>query len=66
MVSKPYVHHVPVMTGGVGYDVVFHFYKNYFVGKMPQDTKIERLFSNSLMTDKSSPCCQEYLQPADM
>jgi carboxymethylenebutenolidase len=41
MVGEPYVHHVPMMTGGIGYDSVYNFYKNHFVGKMPDDTKIE-------------------------
>ena len=43
MVKEPYVHHVPVMTGGVGYDNVYDFYKNDFVGKMPKDLKITRI-----------------------
>ena len=43
MVKEPYVHHVPVMTGGVGYNGVYDFYKKYFVGKMPKDTKITRV-----------------------
>ena len=43
MVKDPYVHHVPVMTGGVGYDNVYSFYKNDFVGKMPKDTRIFRI-----------------------
>lgn len=43
MVREPYVHHVPMMTGGIGYDSVYNFYKNHFVGKMPEDTKIERI-----------------------
>ncbi len=43
MVGEPYVHHVPMMTGGIGYDNVYNFYKNHFVGKMPDDTKIERI-----------------------
>jgi carboxymethylenebutenolidase len=43
MVGEPYVHHVPMMTGGIGYDSVYNFYKNHFVGKMPDDTKIERI-----------------------
>ncbi len=33
MVKEPYVYHVPVMTGGVGYDNVYSFYKNDFIGK---------------------------------
>lgn len=43
MVKEPYVHHVPVMIGGVGYNGVYNFYKNEFVGKMPKDTKITRV-----------------------
>ena len=43
MAGEPYVHHVPMMTGGIGYDSVYNFYKNHFVGKMPDDTKIERI-----------------------
>src|SRR5919205_899152 len=43
MVKEPYVHHVPTMTGGIGYDGVYNFYKNDFVGKMPDDTKIVRV-----------------------
>jgi carboxymethylenebutenolidase len=38
MVREPYVHHVPVLTRGV-----YSFYKNHFVGKMPQDTTIKRI-----------------------
>jgi carboxymethylenebutenolidase len=43
MTKEPYVHHVPTMTGGVGYQVVYNFYKNHFIGKMPADTKIVRI-----------------------
>lgn len=43
MTKEPYVHHVPAMTGGVGYNGVYNFYKNDFVGKMPKDTKITRV-----------------------
>jgi carboxymethylenebutenolidase len=43
MVRGPYVHHIPVLTGGIGYNEVYNFYKNDFVGKMPDDTKIEHL-----------------------
>jgi carboxymethylenebutenolidase len=44
MVKEPYVHHVPVLTGGVGYDNVYNFYKNDFVGMMPKDVKITRRY----------------------
>jgi carboxymethylenebutenolidase len=43
MVRQPYVHHVPMLTGGVGYNEVYDFYKNHFVGKMPDDIKIEHI-----------------------
>jgi len=43
MVKEPVVHHVPVLTGGIGYDNVFNFYKKDFVGKMPADTKITHI-----------------------
>jgi carboxymethylenebutenolidase len=37
------VHHVPVLTGGVGYEGVYNFYKNDFVGKMPDDINVMRI-----------------------
>jgi carboxymethylenebutenolidase len=43
MTKEPYVHHVPVMTGGIGYDGVYNFYRNHFIGKMPNDIKIVRI-----------------------
>jgi carboxymethylenebutenolidase len=43
MVKEPCVHHVPMLTGGIGYDGVYNFYKNHFVGKMPDDNKVERI-----------------------
>jgi carboxymethylenebutenolidase len=51
MVKEPYVHHVPTLTGGIGYDGVYNFYKNDFVGKMPDDTKIVRI-SRTVGTDQ--------------
>ncbi len=41
MINDPYVHHVPTLTGGVGYTEVFDFYKNHFIGKLPKDIKIK-------------------------
>jgi carboxymethylenebutenolidase len=38
MTSDPIVNHVPVMTGGVGYRDVRHFYSTYFI--QPPDTDI--------------------------
>jgi carboxymethylenebutenolidase len=43
MVKEPYVHHIPVLTGGFGYDGVYNFYKDEFIGKMPTDTKLVRV-----------------------
>jgi carboxymethylenebutenolidase len=43
MIKEPYVHHIPVMTGGVGYADVYDFYKNHFIAKMPADIKVVRI-----------------------
>src|SRR5919108_756658 len=43
MVKEPYVHHVPVLTGGIGYSGVYNFYKNEFINKIPDDTKFVRI-----------------------
>src|SRR6476660_524780 len=40
MTEDPYVHHIPTLAGGVGYNGVYNFYTNHFVGKMPKDWKI--------------------------
>ncbi len=33
MVKEPYVHHIPVLTGGIGYKAVYNFYKTNFIAK---------------------------------
>jgi len=40
MAENPYVYHVPVMTGGVGWDSVRQFYGDHFIGKWPADLEI--------------------------
>ena len=40
MTSDPFVNHVPVMTGGVGYSEVRHFYSTYFIPGHPPDTEV--------------------------
>jgi carboxymethylenebutenolidase len=40
MVDRPYVNHVPTMTGGIGQQELHRFYKNHFIPKLPKDTKI--------------------------
>jgi carboxymethylenebutenolidase len=42
MVKEPYVHHVPTLTGGIGYVGVYNFYNDEFINKMPDDTKFVR------------------------
>jgi carboxymethylenebutenolidase len=39
MTDDPYVNHVAVMTGGVGYQEVYQFYRDHFVAKWPADTR---------------------------
>jgi len=55
MVKEPYVHHVPILTGGIGYEGVYDFYRDSFVGKMPSDTKfvrISRTIGNDQVVDE--------------
>ncbi len=40
MVKRPYVNHVPTMTGGVGHDQLKRFYKYHFIGGNPPDTEL--------------------------
>ncbi len=39
MTSDPFVNHVPVMTGGVGFSEVRHFYNTHFIPGHPPDTE---------------------------
>lgn len=43
MSKEPYVHHIPTLTGGIGYSGVYNFYKDELIGKMPEDTKFVRI-----------------------
>ena len=40
MTSDPFLNHVPVMTGGIGYDDIRHFYSTYFLPGHPPDTEV--------------------------
>lgn len=40
MVAQPYVNHIPTMTGGVGHEMLAHFYQNHFVNSNPPDTTL--------------------------
>lgn len=43
MTDSPVLTHVPVLTGGNGYDAVRSFYGKYFHGHWPADTSMVRL-----------------------
>lgn len=43
MIPEPYVHHVPVLTGGEGGSGVRQFYTNHFVNRLPDDAKLVRI-----------------------
>jgi len=40
MVANPYLINVPMVVGGEGWEGVRKFYEQYFVGKLPRDTKV--------------------------
>src|SRR6201987_5663429 len=40
MVAETEVNPIPTITGGVGYRDLLRFYKNHFIPKTPQDTKL--------------------------
>jgi carboxymethylenebutenolidase len=40
MVARPYVNHIPTMTGGVGQEDLRRFYAHHFIPKLPKDTHI--------------------------
>jgi carboxymethylenebutenolidase len=40
MVEDAYVNHIPVLTGGVGWDELREFYSKRFIPQMPPDTEM--------------------------
>jgi carboxymethylenebutenolidase len=40
MVAEPYVNHVPVMTGGTGWEQTLRFYKYHFIPTAPKDSAL--------------------------
>jgi carboxymethylenebutenolidase len=55
MTADPFVNHVPVMTGGVGFDEVVHFYSTYFLPGHPPDTEsvlVQRTIGGSRIVDE--------------
>ena len=51
MVPEPYVNHIPTMTGGIGYNDLYRFYKDYFIPSNPPSMKM-RLVSRTVGTDR--------------
>jgi carboxymethylenebutenolidase len=43
MTADPYLTHVPVVTGGVGYHDLHAFYRDHSVTKWPADLSVERI-----------------------
>jgi carboxymethylenebutenolidase len=55
MAQDPYVYHVPVMTGGVGWESVRQFYGDHFIGKWPEDgeiTPVSRTIGDDQVVDE--------------
>jgi len=65
MVARPYVNHVPTLTGGVGRSQLEHFYRNYFIPSMPPDTTTElvsRTVGQTRIVDELIFCCTHTTQ----
>ncbi|MGE0225372.1 MAG: ester cyclase [Acetobacteraceae bacterium] len=59
MVERPYVNHIPTMTGGVGHDELKRFYKYHFIGENPDDTQlipISRTIGSDQLVDEMLFC----------
>lgn len=51
MVAQPYVNHIPTMTGGIGYEDLHRFYRDYFIPGNPPSLKM-KLLSRTVGTDR--------------
>ncbi|TKX26075.1 hypothetical protein C1H76_1651 [Elsinoe australis] len=51
MVAEPYVNHVPTLTGGIGQQELFRFYRDYFIPQNPPTMKVD-LVSRTIGTDR--------------
>ncbi|MCJ1386819.1 hypothetical protein MMC17_009947 [Xylographa soralifera] len=51
MVPEPYVNHIPTLIGGVGYEDLYRFYKDFFIPGNPPSMTI-RLLSRTVGTDR--------------
>ena len=55
MVEDAYVNHIPVLTGGMGWDELREFYSKRFIPQMPPDTEmtlISRTIGNNQLVDE--------------
>ncbi|KAF4552432.1 Hypothetical protein D9617_10g074140 [Elsinoe fawcettii] len=51
MVDEPYVNHVPTLTGGIGQQDLFRFYRDYFIPQNPPSMRVD-LVSRTIGTDR--------------
>ncbi|KAI9733934.1 MAG: hypothetical protein M1834_002589 [Cirrosporium novae-zelandiae] len=51
MVPQPYVNHIPTITGGIGYDDLYRFYRDFFIPNNPPSLKM-RLLSRTIGTTR--------------
>lgn len=59
MVAEPYVNHIPTLTGGVGKKALAEFYRDHFISKLPDDTRVElisRTVGDSRVVDEVIFC----------
>jgi len=51
MISKPYVNHVPTLTGGIGRKDLLRFYADFFIPSNPPSIKL-KLLSRTIGSDR--------------
>ena len=51
MVKEPYVNHIPTLTGGIGYNDLHRFYRDYFIPGNPPSLNM-KLISRTVGTDR--------------
>ena len=51
MVAEPYVNHIPTLTGGIGQEDLFLFYRDYFIPSNPPSTAMQ-LVSRTIGVDR--------------
>ena len=51
MVAEPYVNHVPTLTGGIGHEDLYVFYRDYFIPSNPPSTAM-KLVSRTIGVDR--------------